>query len=189
MHFFTSWFGHFLRRRHNLGLFRRSALPGMARGPGGKPIAPGTVPGQLTHALWRAACDDIPGTLVRLQSHEDGPSDAKAAERLQRVGPNEVDHEKPLPWWQHLWQCYRKPFNVFDLAGHRLLGLREHPGHRSDPCHGGALHVIRRDMGTEAAEVTERYFDARINSRSAAARREVAMRELVPGAPYLAVCR
>ncbi|MBN9340352.1 MAG: magnesium-translocating P-type ATPase, partial [Comamonadaceae bacterium] len=105
MHFLTSWFGGFLRRRHNLRLFRRSALPG-------KPVAPGAVPAQRTRALWRAACDDIPGALVRLQSHEDGLSEAEAAERLRRVGPNEVDHEKPLPWWQHLWQCYRNPFNV-----------------------------------------------------------------------------
>ncbi|MDB0327735.1 magnesium-translocating P-type ATPase, partial [Acinetobacter baumannii] len=25
---------------------------------------------------------------------------------------NEVTHEKPLTWWQHLWYCYRNPFNI-----------------------------------------------------------------------------
>ncbi len=33
-------------------------------------------------------------------------------ERLRRIGPNEVDHEKPLPAWLHLWQSYRNPFNL-----------------------------------------------------------------------------
>ncbi len=23
-----------------------------------------------------------------------------------------MNHEKPLPWWTHLWQCYRNPFNL-----------------------------------------------------------------------------
>ena len=112
MQFLTSWFGGFLRRRHSLRLFSRSPLPGMTHGLGGKSMAPGAVPEQLTRALWRACCDDIPGTLVRLQSHEDGLSDHEAAERLRQFGPNEVDHEKPLPWWQHLWQCYRNPLSV-----------------------------------------------------------------------------
>lgn len=30
----------------------------------------------------------------------------------ERVGPNEVEHEKPLPWWLHLWHCYKNPFNL-----------------------------------------------------------------------------
>lgn len=28
------------------------------------------------------------------------------------VGANEVEHEKPLPWWRHLFNCYRNPFNL-----------------------------------------------------------------------------
>lgn len=208
MHFLTSWFGNFLRRRHNLGLFRRSALPGMERGPGGKPVAPGAVPEQLTRALWRAACDDIPGALVRLQSHEDGLSDPEAEERLRRVGPNEVDHEKPLPWWLHLWLCYRNPFNVLltllavvsylteDLQATVVIGAMvllstlirfvqegrsQRSAERLKAMVGSTATVIRRDLGTEAAEVAERYFGAHLHSRHPARRREVAMRELVPG--------
>ena len=30
----------------------------------------------------------------------------------ERVGPNEIEHEKPLPWWLHLWHCYRTPFDL-----------------------------------------------------------------------------
>lgn len=75
MHCLTSWWGVFLRCRHNLRRFRR-------------------------------------GALVRLQSHEDGLSEADVAECLRRVGPAEADHAKPLPRWRHLWQCYRNPLNV-----------------------------------------------------------------------------
>lgn len=52
------------------------------------------------------------GALVRLQSHEDGLSEAEVAECLRRAGPAETDHEKPLHRWRHLWQCYRNPLNV-----------------------------------------------------------------------------
>ena len=50
--------------------------------------------------------------LATLESHADGLSPHEAEERLAALGPNEVDHEKPLPWWRHLWQCYRNPFNL-----------------------------------------------------------------------------
>ena len=30
----------------------------------------------------------------------------------QSVGLNEIHHEKPLRWWEHLWQCYKTPFNL-----------------------------------------------------------------------------
>ena len=29
-----------------------------------------------------------------------------------QTGPNEVEHEKPLAWYQHLWLCYKNPFNL-----------------------------------------------------------------------------
>ena len=113
MKFLTSWFGDFLRRRRSKRLFARSALPSFSRaGTGKSEVASAQVPEALSRALWRAACDDIPATLVRLQSPEEGLSHTQAQERLERVGPNEVDHEKPLAWWQHLWQCYSNPFNV-----------------------------------------------------------------------------
>ncbi|ODU58087.1 MAG: magnesium-translocating P-type ATPase [Comamonadaceae bacterium SCN 68-20] len=192
MHFLTSWFGGFLRRRHNLRLFRRSALPG-------KPVAPGAVPAQRTRALWRAACDDIPGALVRLQSHEDGLSEAEAAERLRRVGPNEVDHEKPLPWWQHLWQCYRNPFNVLltllavvsylteDLQATLVIGAMvllstlirfvqegrsQRSAERLKAMVGSTATVIRRALDAGAAGPG---FPAPARGR------EVPMRALVPG--------
>ena len=31
---------------------------------------------------------------------------------LAQYGHNEVEHEKPLSWWWHLWHCYENPFNL-----------------------------------------------------------------------------
>lgn len=113
MKFLTSWFGDFLRRRRSKRLFARSALPSFSRQTNGKSeMASAQVPEHVTKALWRAACDDVPATLVRLQSPDEGLTQEDARARLERHGPNEVDHEKPLAWWHHLWQCYSNPFNV-----------------------------------------------------------------------------
>ena len=110
MNFLKTWFEAFLRSRHTSRLFGRHALlESVAAGSRGSLHA---VPEHQSRDLLRAAKDDIPALLVRLDSHEDGLSAEDAAERLDRVGPNEVEHEKPLPWWQHLWHCYKNPFNL-----------------------------------------------------------------------------
>src|SRR5665647_816159 len=66
----------------------------------------------LSYDLLKAASDDIPAALLRFDSHDEGLSAPEAIDRLERVGPNEVEHEKPLPWWLHLWHCYKNPFNL-----------------------------------------------------------------------------
>jgi len=50
--------------------------------------------------------------LRQLGSHRDGLTEVQAAEIRARVGVNEVEYEKPLSWWQHLWLSYRNPFNL-----------------------------------------------------------------------------
>lgn len=30
----------------------------------------------------------------------------------EQVDLNEIAHEQPLAWWQHLWHCYRNPLNL-----------------------------------------------------------------------------
>jgi Mg2+-importing ATPase len=104
----TQWFSGFLRRRHALKHFHRHALVATLASRGPMPA----VPSHLANDLLLVARDDIPGAVARLQSHEGGLSAAEVAQRLARDGPNEVAHEKPLPWWHHLWQCYRNPFNL-----------------------------------------------------------------------------
>lgn len=43
---------------------------------------------------------------------------ASDAEAIRAQGdPNEVEHEKPLPAWLHLWHCYQNPCNLLLTAG------------------------------------------------------------------------
>ncbi|MCE4063137.1 magnesium-translocating P-type ATPase [Pandoraea sputorum] len=66
--------------------------------------------------LLEAARDAGPDLLARLRTTRDGLSDDEAATVRAHVGPNEVEHEKPLPWWRHLFNCYRNPFNLLLTA-------------------------------------------------------------------------
>ncbi|WP_141057993.1 magnesium-translocating P-type ATPase [Stenotrophomonas rhizophila] len=104
----NAWFDAFLRSRRAASLFRRRALPdaGMGRG------AAGAVPTDFSDALRRLAQVPVAAALAAVASHPEGLASDEADARLARVGPNEIDHEKPLPWWRHLWQCYRNPFNL-----------------------------------------------------------------------------
>ena len=102
------WFSGFLRRRRALKHFGRHVLVDAIAGRG--PTE--GVPDALARDLLLVACDTVPAAIARLGSHEDGLSEPEAATRLTRDGPNEVEHEKPLPWWLHLWHCYKNPFNL-----------------------------------------------------------------------------
>jgi Mg2+-importing ATPase len=104
----TQWFSGSLRRRRTLKHFHRHPLVTTLASRGPAPEAPAL----QARDLLAIARDDVPAAVARLQSHEDGLGASEAAERLVRDGPNEVAHEKPLPWWHHLWQCYRNPFNL-----------------------------------------------------------------------------
>ncbi|MCU4414058.1 magnesium-translocating P-type ATPase [Acinetobacter sp. WU_MDCI_Axc73] len=73
--------------------------------------------------------------LDTLSSHEEGLTEVEAQAQQLKVGLNEVAQEKPLTWWQHLWYCYRNPFNVLlsllavvafltdDLTGSAIISI------------------------------------------------------------------
>lgn len=70
------------------------------------------VPPSLAQTLAAAARSDPDALLRQLDSHADGLSAAQAALIRERVGLNQVEQEKPLPWWLHLWHCYKTPFDL-----------------------------------------------------------------------------
>ncbi len=76
-------------------------------------------PGQ---ELLNAARDEPAQALARLKSRADGLDIAEAAQRLVRDGPNEVQHDAPLPGWLRLWRCYLNPFNLL-LSALALLSF------------------------------------------------------------------
>jgi len=107
MTLFKHLFISFLRSRHTLRQFRRAALP---QAPAVDDKA--GVPDHLARALAEASDADIALLLARLDTRAGGLRDDEAAAIEARVGPNEVEHEAPLSWYRHLWQCYKNPFNL-----------------------------------------------------------------------------
>lgn len=113
----TEGFRTFLRRRRAQAHFERrpllgslTAAPAAARPPG-----EGANPAVGQDLL--AASRGTPAqALERLHSQADGLDGAEAARRLARDGPNEVQHEAPLPGWLRLWRCYLNPFNLLLTA-------------------------------------------------------------------------
>ena len=66
----------------------------------------------LANTLVNAARIDISELFTRLHSRADGLAEDEAEAILIKVGPNEVEHQKPITWQAHLWQCYKNPFNL-----------------------------------------------------------------------------
>ena len=68
----------------------------------------------MARDLLRVARDEPAEAIARLKSYADGLSAREAAARLARIGPQWArmkSNEKSLPWWLHLWQCYKNQFN------------------------------------------------------------------------------
>ncbi|MBS0293005.1 MAG: magnesium-translocating P-type ATPase [Proteobacteria bacterium] len=70
------------------------------------------LPVAQSKALTAAANAEAQALLKQLGSSEAGLSEEQADAVRERVGPNEVEQEKPLPWWMQLWHCFRNPFNL-----------------------------------------------------------------------------
>ena len=103
-----AFFASFLRTRLFGRHFRRLALLDTVARTG----VTREVPPALSHVLVSAATTEAEILLRQLDSHADGLSEAQAEAVRARVGLNEVEHEKPLPWWAELWRCYKNPFNL-----------------------------------------------------------------------------
>ncbi|MBZ9785430.1 magnesium-translocating P-type ATPase [Pseudomonas sp. REP124] len=102
------FFAGFLRTRHIARHFRRLALLENFTDT----TVSREVPPILAQTLVSAASSDTGPLLARLGSHTDGLSEEEAEALRERFGLNEVEHEQPLPWWTHLWHCYKNPFNL-----------------------------------------------------------------------------
>src|SRR3990167_4657803 len=102
------FFANFLHNRHIARHFRRLTLLdtmthiGISRG----------VPDTLSQALLSAAKSDMDSLFKRLNAHVAGLTENEVEVIREHVGLNEVEHEKPLLWWSHLWHCYTNPFNL-----------------------------------------------------------------------------
>ncbi|PPK40870.1 magnesium-translocating P-type ATPase [Pseudomonas laurylsulfatiphila] len=102
------FFAGFLRNRHIARHFRRLALLETFTDT----TVSREVPPTLAQTLVAAAGSDTGQLLNTLGSHTDGLSEPEADALREQFGLNEVEHEQPLPWWTHLWHCYKNPFNL-----------------------------------------------------------------------------
>ncbi|WP_268797990.1 magnesium-translocating P-type ATPase [Pseudomonas huanghezhanensis] len=102
------FFAGFLQNRHLGRHFRRLAMLDSLTDT----TVSREVPPTLAQTLTKGASSDAETLLSQLGSHADGLTEAQALTLRQRHGLNEVEHEQPLPWWVHLWQCYKNPFNL-----------------------------------------------------------------------------
>lgn len=66
----------------------------------------------LSKRLLNASRVQTNDLLKQFDTHLMGLTEEQAYTQQMTVGLNEVTHEKPLTWWQHLWYCYRNPFNI-----------------------------------------------------------------------------
>jgi P-type Mg2+ transporter len=189
----THRFTRFLHHRRALKHFGRHPLLDAIAGRG--PHGPAS--DLLARDLLRVARDRPAAAITRLKSHEGGLSTREAAARLAHSGPNEIAHEKPLPWWLHLWRCDKNPFNLLltvlaalsyasaDVKATAVIGVmvalstllrfvQEGRSHRAaerlKALVSNTASVIRRDAGNKT------HGDA-----GPPRQREIAIRQLVPG--------
>ncbi|QXH60350.1 magnesium-translocating P-type ATPase [Pseudomonas azerbaijanorientalis] len=102
------FFAGFLRNRHIARHFRRLALLETFTDT----TVSREVPPTLAQTLVNAAGSETGQLLDTLGSHTDGLSEPEADALREQFGLNEIEHEQPLPWWTHLWHCYKNPFNL-----------------------------------------------------------------------------
>ena len=113
----TQGFSTFLHRRRVKKHFeRRPLFQSLMASPSSLPAAGATGVAAFGQDLLAAADGNPAQALARQQSQAGGLDDAEAARRLLRDGPNEIQHEPPLPGWLRLWRCYINPFNLLLTA-------------------------------------------------------------------------
>ena len=201
MNIFSQFFGRFLTSRHTSHLFRRRVILESLSSEGR------FVPDQMSRQLLQEAKDDLASVLAQLNTSKDGLSDAEADAIRAKVGPNEVEHEKPMSWWLHLWLSYKNPFNLLltvlavvsfyteDIKAATVIGtmvvlstlIRFIQERRSNQAVlalkelvSNKATVIRRDNAAVAAADAQRYFDISLSVKPASPV-ELPIKLLVPG--------
>lgn len=69
-------------------------------------------PPELTKTLVQSARHTPEQLYQELNTSLAGLDQNQVEQRQQQYGLNEIQQEKPLSWWVHLWFCYRNPFSL-----------------------------------------------------------------------------
>jgi Mg2+-importing ATPase len=201
--FVKELFAGFIRTRGMTRHFRRFALLDALLRSG----VTKDVPTNLADTLLKAARSDTESLLRKLGSHAHGLTEAQAEAIREEIGPNTIEHEKPPPWWVHLWHCYKNPFSLLltvlagisyytgDMAATIVISamvalatmIRFVSESRSNKAAdklkemvSNTATVMRRDAAEAAAEEARRYFHVELRSKGPRPA-EVPIGDLVPG--------
>ncbi|HKB60626.1 MAG TPA: magnesium-translocating P-type ATPase [Gallionellaceae bacterium] len=196
-------FVSFIRSRGYSRHFRRPLFSELGR----RVVSARELPSNLVQALAEAANATPQKLIEKLESHYDGLTDGEAEFVRGRFGTNEIEHEKPLRWWVHLWYCYKNPFNLLltalaalsfyteDMKATIVIStmvlistlIRFVQEARSNKAAdklremvSNTSTVMRRDPSENAAEDALKYFGVMIHQKDAQ-RLEVPIKMLVPG--------
>src|SRR5450830_619430 len=165
------------------------------------------VPQTIAQSLVSASQIELSVLLGQLNTRTDGLTEQEAETIRDAVGPNEVEHEKPMTWWMHLWHCYKNPFNLLltvlaavsyyteDMKAAIVIGsmvilstlMRFIQESRSNTAAdklkemvSNTATVVRHDMVQDIAAEAQRYFDVTLHPKGAK-RIELPIKKLVPG--------
>ncbi|HET7631604.1 MAG TPA: magnesium-translocating P-type ATPase [Gemmatimonadaceae bacterium] len=156
MNFLRHYFGRFMAARRSSSLIRRGIiLDSLPRDQ--RTDRPSST---LNRALVEQATGDLAELLTRLGTSPQGLSEAEAELLREQHGLNEVEHERPVPWWRHLWLSYNNPFNL-------LLTLLALVSYFTDDRQAAVVIVIMVLVAT-----LMRFVQERRSSRAALALRE-----------------
>ncbi len=201
--FLKEFFAGFVRTRAINRHFRRLAILDTLKGP----TVAREVPPSLAQSLAAAATAEPDALLVQHGSHLDGLSESAAEAIRDHAGLNEVEHEKPLPWWLHLWYCYKNPFSLLltvlalisyyteDMKAAIVIssmvvlatlmrfvqeGRSNRAADQLKEMVSNTATVLRRDPAEDAAEEARKYFAVALHPKGSK-RVEVPIKQLVPG--------
>ena len=196
MNLFRQYIARYLAARRSRNLFRRQpvldSLPRDRRAVRHSDT--------LNHRLVDQARADLNKVLTQLETSARGLGEAQAEALLQTHGPNEVEHDRPIPWWRHLWLSYNNPFNLLltvlaavslftgDLQGTVVIGvmvvlatlIRFFQERRSNL----AAQALRAQVSNTATVRRRAPKDADADTKAdvrPAGPREIPIGELVPG--------
>ena len=203
MNIFNQLVGRFLVSRRTSHLFRRRVILESLPRDG----SAGAVPDQLSRQLVQQAQADLPAIMAQLNTRKEGLSHAEADAIRARVGPNEVEHEKPMSAGLHLWLSYKNPFNLLltvlavvsyfteDIKAAIVIGsmvalstlIRFVQERRSNQAAlalkelvSNKATVIRQISSAAAAADAERYFEINLSVKPTGPA-ELPIKQLVPG--------
>ncbi|MBV8620810.1 MAG: magnesium-translocating P-type ATPase [Curvibacter sp.] len=165
------------------------------------------MPVALSKTLLEAAQAPADTLLERLGTHPHGLTEPQADAQRERVGLNEIEQDKPLTWWAHLWRCYKTPFDILltllasvsyltgDMKATLVIGAmvvlsvlirfwQEGKSSRAadklKAMVGNTATVVRRDLAEEVLDEAQRYFTVKLHPKPPR-QIELPVKLLVPG--------